>query len=176
MTEHASAPIRQLTADDAASFREIRLEALRVCPSSFGRSYEEDSRRDVATFAADIPAEGEPGAIFAAFKAGKMLNGISGLHVHQPIKQQHKGMLWGVYVREAARGHGLGEALVAAVIARARTRVAVLQLTVGADNAPARALYERLGFVAYGLERRGLRVDGIDYDEILMALDFENGL
>ena len=39
------------------------------------------------------------------------------------------------------------------------------------DNEPARRLYERLGFVEYGVEKSSLKQDGRYYDEILMALD-----
>ena len=73
-------------------------------------------------------------------------------------------------LRCAARG--VGAALVRAVIERARTHVAVLQLSVQIDNAPARALYRQLGFAPYGVERRALRHDGKDYDDELMAMDF----
>ena len=52
------------------------------------------------------------------------------------------------------RGRGAGAALVRAVIERARMHVAVLQLSVQIDNAPARALYRQLGFVPEESERR----------------------
>lgn len=67
-----------------------------------------------------------------------------------------------LYVREDARGSGLGAALVEAAVERAATRgCRRIELDVAAGNAPARALYERLGFESPGgetlLMRRRLR-------------------
>jgi len=39
------------------------------------------------------------------------------------------------------------------------------------ENAKARQLYESLGFVQYGCEKKGLKHEGRYYDEILMAKD-----
>ena len=53
-----------------------------------------------------------------------------------------------LYVREAARGSGLGRALVEAAFDRARERgCRRIELDVNEDNAPARALYEACGFL-----------------------------
>ena len=52
-----------------------------------------------------------------------------------------------VFVRERARGAGLGRVLVAAAIERARERgCARIQLDTGEGNAPAVALYRSFGF------------------------------
>ena len=52
-----------------------------------------------------------------------------------------------VFVRESARGSGLGRALVAAAIERARERGCVrIELDVDEANAPALTLYRSLGF------------------------------
>ena len=52
-----------------------------------------------------------------------------------------------VYVRERARGAGLGRVLVAAAIEQARGRgCARIQLDTGEGNAPALALYRSFGF------------------------------
>jgi RimJ/RimL family protein N-acetyltransferase len=56
--------------------------------------------------------------------------------------------------------------------ARNTPGVEIIQLTVTAGNAAACALYDRAGFVLYGLERRALRVGPGDYrDEELRSLD-----
>jgi ribosomal protein S18 acetylase RimI-like enzyme len=52
-----------------------------------------------------------------------------------------------LYVRDDARGTGLGRALTEAVIERAATRgCARVELDVNSENAPALALYRSLGF------------------------------
>ena len=68
--------------------------------------------------------------------------------------------MWGVYLRPALRGRGVGEALVGAVIAQARAHVELLLSGVNAENLGARALYHRMGCRPYGLEPRSLRWGG----------------
>ncbi len=52
-----------------------------------------------------------------------------------------------VFVRESARGGGLGRVLVAAALERARERGCTrVQLDTGEGNAPALALYRSFGF------------------------------
>ena len=82
--------------------------------------------------------------------------------------------MFAVYVDAAHRGTGLARALVEAAIARARdARLSVVHLTVTLGNDAARRLYAELGFRTYGIERRGLCVDGVFHDEELMALDLD---
>jgi len=90
-------------------------------------------------------------------------------------KLRHKGVLWGMYVRPAARGTGLAPALVARVLDHARGVVEEVRLTVAASNAAAVRLYEAAGFVPYGLERRALRVGNAYHDEVLMARRLDGG-
>jgi GNAT superfamily N-acetyltransferase len=54
-----------------------------------------------------------------------------------------------LFVREDARGYGLGRALVVSALARAAERgCARVELDTNEDNRPARALYESMGFSA----------------------------
>jgi ribosomal protein S18 acetylase RimI-like enzyme len=90
--------------------------------------------------------------------------------VPEAAKKRHKGVLWGVYVREAARGRGLGRAVVTRVIEHARAQVAQLHAAVVTTNDAARELYRSLGFATYGLEPRGLACAGRYFDQELMVL------
>ena len=64
-------------------------------------------------------------------------------------------LLEDLYVEDAARGHGLGEALVNAAIERARKHgCRRIELDANEGNTPAMTLYERLGFNSYS-ERMG---------------------
>ena len=65
-----------------------------------------------------------------------------------------------MYVRPNARKAGVGRRLVETIIEFARERVELIQLAVVSENEPARRLYERLGFVEYGLEKKALKQDG----------------
>jgi len=78
-----------------------------------------------------------------------------------------------MYVRPSARNAGVGRRLAETIIEFARPRVELIQLAVVSDNKPARRLYERLGFLEYGLERNALKQDGRYYDEVLMAKDLK---
>ena len=167
--------IRPLRTEDAPQWRDLRLEALRTHPTAFAASYEEALEQDLDAFAARIPPPDGASVLFGAFRDG-VLAGSAGVHVHPAPKQRHKAQLWGMYVVPSLRRHGVGALLVRAAIAHARTRVAVLQLVVNLHNDPARALYRSFGFEVYGIERRGLRHDGVDHDDELMALDLGNGL
>jgi len=52
----------------------------------------------------------------------------------------------------------------------------MVQLTVVSENEAARRLYNALGFVEYGCERRALKQDGRYYDEVLMVNFLDEGL
>ena len=98
-------------------------------------------------------------AIFGAFLDGT-LAGMAGFAPQESAKRAHKALLWGMYVRAAARNAGVGKRLVAAVLDHARGRVEMVQLTVVSENEAARRLYRAMGFVEYGYEKRALRQDG----------------
>lgn len=164
--------IRPLRAEDAAQWRVLRLEALRTYPTAFASSYEEALHQDLAL---RIPPPDGASVLFGAFHDG-VLAGSAGLHVYPGLKQRHKAELWGMYVAPSLHRRGVGAALLRAAIEHARTRVAVVHLTVLHANTAARELYRQFGFVSYGIERRALRHQGVDHDDELMALDLENDL
>lgn len=68
-----------------------------------------------------------------------------------------------IAVAPDARGHGLGRALMVALLAEARARrAAEVFLEVRADNPNARALYDSLGFVQIAVRPRYYQPDGVD--------------
>lgn len=153
-------------ADDVSAYRDIRLEALRDSPEAFGSSFEAEDAQPERWFADRLGST----TVLGAF-SGPMLVGIAGFAVQQGQKRAHKGMLWGMYVRPAARKSGVGQRLIEAILDLARGHVELIQLSVVQENAAARRLYARLGFVDYGLERNSLKQDGRYYHEVLMAKD-----
>jgi RimJ/RimL family protein N-acetyltransferase len=163
--------IRRLEISDAALFRDIRLEALQKNPEAFGSTYERENAQPRSWFEATLGATD----IFGAFVDGT-LAGMAGYSARENSKQAHKGLLWTMYVRPAARNMGLGKILVAAVLEHARGRVEMVQLTVVSENESAHRLYRAMGFVEYGYEKKALKHDGRYYDEILMVNFLDEGL
>jgi len=158
--------IRRLAPSEGAAYQEIRLEALRLNPESFGSTFEVENARPPEHFYERVA--GCP--VFGAFRDAEIV-GMAGFLRREGIKDAHKGYLWGMYVRAGARNAGIGRKLAEAVIEYARRHVEVLQLDVVSENEAARRLYAGLGFVVYGIERKALKQGGRYYDEVLMAKD-----
>ena len=167
----SSIEIRRLMAADAAVYRDIRLEALRLSPEAFGSAFETESVQPIGWFAQRL----ESGAVILGAFCGGELVGIVGFVVADGPKRQHKGTLVGMYVRQAARRVGAGRRLVDAALDLAAQSVELVQLIVVDGTDPALRLYQSAGFVEYGLERHALKIDGRYYDDILMAKDLVGG-
>jgi N6-L-threonylcarbamoyladenine synthase/ribosomal-protein-alanine N-acetyltransferase len=81
-----------------------------------------------------------------------------------------EGDIQTIAVADSARGHGLGRALMEALISEARKRGArLIFLEVRADNPGAQRLYERLGFLDVGVRRGYYQPDNVD--AIVMRLN-----
>ncbi len=81
---------------------------------------------------------------FVGIYEGDDLVAAAGTHVMST--RQGCAAIGAVYTRPSHRGRGLGGAVTAGVIHRISDRVTVIGLNVAADNAPARAIYEGIGF------------------------------
>ncbi len=149
--------VRILTPDDAAAFKTVRLEALRLHAGAFSGSYADTEQTDIPTFAARLGAR--PDAMFGAFEGGELV-GTAGFSVLKGEKLAHKGLLWAVYVRAGIRSRGFGKQLVSQVLEHARPHVLMVQATVMSDNHVARGLYDALGFETFGVEKASMFVDG----------------
>ena len=171
MTNIGGPQIRRLEPGDAALYREIRLEALQRNPEAFGSTFERENAQPLSWFEAAISRAD----ILGGFLDGRLM-GVAGFAAQEGTKHAHKGLLWAMYVRSTARKSGLGRILVAAVLDHARGRVEMVQLTVVSENEAARRLYEAMGFVEYGYEKRALKHGGRYYDEVLMVKFLDEGL
>jgi RimJ/RimL family protein N-acetyltransferase len=165
--------IRFLTELDLNAYRELRLEALQESPTSFGNSYEQESKLPLQEFAARLRPHGEPAnGILGAFTEDKELAGTLGFAREHHLKRAHMASVWGMYVLPRFRGRGIGAALLDEALAHARGLPGLRQviLTVTDGNLPAISLYKSRGFERFGLQREALFVDGRLLDEEHMAL------
>jgi len=158
--------IRRLETDDAAIYREMRLEGLKAHPEAFGASWDDEIEQPSAWWSERL----ESNTVFGGWIDRSPLLGVASFYVLGATKQRHKGILWGMYVHPDARGTGLAASLLQHVIEHARPLVEEIRLTVMASNTAAHRLYSAAGFEPYGLERRALKVGDNYYDDVLMAL------
>ncbi|KQM52459.1 GNAT family acetyltransferase [Pseudomonas sp. Leaf15] len=159
--------IRPLGAHDAEAYRALMLEAYGAYPQAFTSSVAERARMPMSWWEKrlDNPLD----RVLGAF-AADTLAGIVGLAFEPREKARHKVTLFGMFVTEAYQRRGLGRELLEAALSAARHQpgVKLIQLTVTAGNDAAFALYQRCGFIQYGLEPLAVRV-GIEYfDKIHM--------
>jgi GNAT superfamily N-acetyltransferase len=134
--------VRVATTADWQVLRAIRLAALRDAPDAFGSTYAEQA----ASVEADWRRRISRGGTFFAYVPevdGNEPAGLVGGFQEKPETVE----LVSLWVRPQARGLGVGEALVAAVIDWARARNATsVHLWLTEANQRARMLYERCGF------------------------------
>jgi len=159
--------VKRLSGGDAATYRDIRLEGLAKHPEAFGASLAEERLYDVSLYEERLNS----GVVFGGYLDGRLC-GVMGFFQEATAKKKHKGMIWGTYVREEARGIGLASKLLDQVLDYARPLVEQIHLTVTSSNDVARCFYERRGFVTYGIEPNALCVGELRYDELLMVRRF----
>lgn len=178
--------IRALTPDDVDAYVALRIEMLQESPRSFGASLDTDVGCDVDGMRKRLEAP-EPSRVWGAFadasdaagtngepgKPGKLLAVVGGGKQGPHDKRAHVYAVWGMYVTPAARGDGLGRALMQELIAYGRGLDGVISiyLSVSATAPAAEHLYTSLGFEVWGREPRSLQYQGEFYDEIYMLLE-----
>jgi len=168
--------IRKLTADDAAAFREIRVEMCRLHPEAFAQTPEE-----VAEMSEDqcrewwAPSEVFPEKFVLAAFEGERIVGTAAFRREEMLKERHRAFIWSVYVRSNARGQGISKLLMQQIIDEARRMegLEILSLVVALTQTSARTLYTALGFFTTGLILHGYKLpDGryIDHEEMMLWL------
>jgi ribosomal protein S18 acetylase RimI-like enzyme len=77
-----------------------------------------------------------------------------------------------MYVSEEQRGTGLADMLFKHVLDAASLKVDQVELYVAVDSPRGRRLYRKFGFESDGVMPRALRVQGVDYDALMMVKKF----
>lgn len=108
----------------------------------------------------------------AAFVDGEIV-GSTGLHSQDIVRFLHRAGI-GISVCKAYWHLGVGSALLGEVLAQARRMsIEQVELEVVAENTRAIALYQKMGFVSYGLREHASKLeDGTYQSEYLMVLRF----
>lgn len=150
-----------LSAPDALPYRAVMLHAYEWAADSFTSTPQERAAEPDAWWVNRVADPAGLSVAFGAFEASELL-GVVALEYSAKAKTQHKALVVGMYVMPHARGKGYAKALMHAAMAHAgaRSGVTVIQLEVTHGNQPATALYESLGFQAFGIEPMAVLTPG----------------
>lgn len=168
--------IRQAQDEDVDELSRLRLEALRTEPAAFSSDFDVASRytREEWLSWFHQRSDGSNRVIYVA-DTGDRLAGMAGIARGDSPKTRHGAFLWGVYLRPGYRGQKLGRRLTEACLRWAREQgVETVRLDVNSANIAAIRLYASSGFQEVGLMPKAVRVDGVDYDELMMVLELGN--
>jgi GNAT superfamily N-acetyltransferase len=141
--------VRRVRREEWQALRDIRLRALEDAPYAFATSLDEARQRPDAWWIdwAAKSAQGDAQAMFLAWDGATPI-GIVGTFV-----EDNRRWLISMWTDPAARGRGVGRALVAAIVSFARgAGSGELFLEVTEGNDAARSLYLSCGFEADGAQ------------------------
>jgi len=157
--------IRRLTVDDLAAFHNLREEAMRLHPESFGSPEEErGGEKQKAAYRHWL----KTGDLWGAFDNDKLL-GTAGFNVSSDARLQNFGQVFIVYVRPDYRNKGIGGELLSNILASAGENVAQAHLCVAHTAQAAIQLFTKNGFEIRNTETAAYSIGSEDYDEHQMV-------
>ena len=158
--------IKKLEVSDCQQWKKIRLEALKNSPDNFMSSYQDEVNYSDDHFTRGLEAS----IIFGCFIQDEIV-GCCGLVVEKASKISHTGTLWGMYIKEDARGGGVGLSLVSHVKDYAKSYIKHLYLGCNAENQSAIKLYRKCGFKVYGTRPNYTKIGDKFYDDLIMMCE-----
>lgn len=165
--------IQRLSTFHAAEYRSLMLEAYELHPDAFTSSYSERVALPLSWWESRLEPGAEPSELVLGAFHEDRIAGVAGLSFESREKARHKATLFGMYVPSRYRRLGFAHQLVRAVLAEAKSypSVKLVQLTVTHGNRGAQLLYERSGFVEFGLEPYAVAVGEAYVSKVHMWCD-----
>ncbi len=156
--------VRRLGKSDLNILKKLRLNSLKLDPDNFASDYEDWVAKSDDEWRAYLD---EP--VFAAFVEEDAV-GLIGLIPQTKSRMAHRAGVGMVWVEPSARGSGVSDALMTAVLDEARrSGLLQIELSVNAENARAVAFYEKHAFSVFGRLPRGFRTSVGFVDDLLMV-------
>ena len=161
--------IKKAALKDWKDYREIRLDALRTNPESFGSSYEEEFDRTESKWKEKLGDKNR--AILLALDGEKAI-GILIIIFESGIKLAHIANIFSVYVQPNYRGKGISTELMkeALSLIKSRRGTVKINLHVTTNQLPAINLYKKFGFKIAGELRKELKIKANYYNSYIMEL------
>ena len=165
--------LRNSTAVDAPSLKDLRLEALSLHPEVYAVDYESAARQDLTWWGDRLTERFNDGKeIICIAESNGELVGMAGIFRGRWPNTIHSATVWGVYVKPEWRGLHIAERLIRLCLSWGKEQgVTIAKIAVIAENTSGLRCYKRCGFVEYGVEPGAILYNGIHHDEVLLALD-----
>lgn len=165
--------IRPLEIEDFTQFLDIQSAALLQAPEVFGSDYDWFAGLSILSKEQryeqymNFPYQ----YLLGAVAPDGLIVGMIGYSSQDSTKVRHKGRLWGLFVREEYRSHGIATILINSIVDTVKEVLEVeqLQLSVSTQNQASYGLYLRLGFTVYGTEIHAMKIHHSYVDEYLMV-------
>jgi RimJ/RimL family protein N-acetyltransferase len=170
-TPRGTIVIRLAKQEDAPAYRDVRLEALRNHPEVFSSDYAENLAKPMAFWTNRLKSTDVDSAVTIYLAVDKQqLVGTCGIARENSPKVRHDATIVGMYVRPDWRGLGVADALMTVCLDWASAHdVRIVKLAVVTTNTAAVRCYARCGFTVYGIDPQAIYLNGVFYDELLMA-------
>lgn len=150
---------RPLTGKESIAYREIRLEALRLFPDSFGSDYDEQSALPVLFLEGCLNDPACPHTVYGTFANAlspdtpPRLIAICAITRNTAKKSRHLAELIQLFVLPEFQGKGIARSLVGAALYSTfdGPEIELVELSVNIANKGAIHLYHQLGFKETGI-------------------------
>jgi ribosomal protein S18 acetylase RimI-like enzyme len=169
----AESTIRALTAGDLPAYKALRDAMLDLHPEAFPSDAPTERERAASAYLPRLGLDKPEGGQFTLGAwIGDRLVGAITCERDMRVKVRHIAHVVGMMVLPEARGRGIGRAILAACIARARAvpGLELMTLTVTSTNTAAVSLYEAAGFLRYGQLVHAMKLGDAYLDKDLMRL------
>jgi RimJ/RimL family protein N-acetyltransferase len=157
--------IRLVAPEEAQAFVEFMQQLFAESNHFFSRDQADMTVAQAHDF---LEAENRKGRVLGAYVDGQLMGNID-ISRQTPARRNHVAS-FSMGLLNALQRQGIGRALVEEAIAWAKRKGNIEKVTlyVRSHNAPALALYQKLGFIEEGRRVKEWRVGGEYVDEVLM--------
>ena len=159
---------RKLIISDYEEYNKIRTNALNIVPEAFASTNEEEMANRKQRFISIVI---HPFNFLMGAFDNELLVGLVAFVKEEKNKLKYKGIIGGMFVDPLKQGEGIGYQLVIKTVDTAFEieELKKINLQVVTTNVNAVRLYEKTGFISYGLEESALCVNGQFFDVYLMV-------
>jgi len=162
---------RKLQRKESNSYRELRLECLKMFPENFGSNYQDEKEKDKLFFQPYIENSSTDNSLIGGFDNEKLI-AICGFHRYEAEKTKHRGTIIQVYVNPEYQGKNIGLDILKSTLNKAFQKDGIEQIELGVvtTNGGAEKIYKKIGFNEYGVQKNYLKIGNKYFDHKMMVI------